>query len=194
MCRHSSIGRARRRQRRGREFEARCLLHTNCSTSGEVTRPSTSTDGFDPRAVHQHVVANQLSATWHQRDKFLWGVSLAGRKHLIVDQKIAGSTPARLAILVWLAQRQNGALTRRWAGVQSSHQTPSAPDGKRQTSRAQTSRLLSSNLREHTRIATLTGTGIPRPLKPDGFCVRIAGVAPYPCSSMDRAPDFYSGG
>jgi hypothetical protein len=28
---------------------------------------------------------------------FFWGVSLAGRKHLIVDQKIAGSTPARLA-------------------------------------------------------------------------------------------------
>ena len=25
----------------------------NCSTSGEVTRLSTSTDGFDPRAVHQ---------------------------------------------------------------------------------------------------------------------------------------------
>ena len=98
MCRHSSTGRARRRQRRGREFEARCLLHTNCSTSGEVTRPSTSTDGFDPCAVHQHVVpCGRVSAAWHRRKGFLWGVSLAGRKHLIVDQKIAGSTPARLA-------------------------------------------------------------------------------------------------
>jgi hypothetical protein len=154
LCRHSSTGRARHRRRRGREFEARCLLHTNCSTSGEVTRPSTSRDGFDPRAVHQQsAYGGYLSPAWHRLNRFLWGVSLAGRKHLIVDQKIAGSTPARLAILVWLAQRQSGAPTSRRSGVQSSHQTPSAPDGKRQTSRAQTSRLLSSNLREHTSIA-----------------------------------------
>ena len=32
-----------------------------------------------------------------QRRGIFRGVSLVGRKHLIVDQKIAGSTPARLA-------------------------------------------------------------------------------------------------
>ena len=33
----------------------------NCSTSGEVTRLSISTDGFDPRAVHQRAGVADLS-------------------------------------------------------------------------------------------------------------------------------------
>ena len=45
-----------------------------------------------------------------------------------------------------------------------------------------------------THYATLTVIGKPRPLKTDGLCVRIAGVAPHLCSAMDSAPDFYSGG